>query len=73
MQYLLGSHKGPFPPNFCRGCGREMRVSEKFLKFNENTGQEIYLRIAKCSAPWWSRLKFHDSAEQDECGDWLWV
>jgi hypothetical protein len=73
LGYRLGSHRGPLPPAFCRACGRPMRLYRRKDGHDGATGEQRYVNVAKCSAPWW-RLSFdHDTAEQDVFGDWAWL
>lgn len=74
LQYHMGSHKGPYPPLYCRTCGRFMNPITEHARFNENTGQEEFNLLVRCPVPWWrSLLSDHDIAERDKNGDWEWV
>lgn len=79
LQYRYGSHKGPMPPAFCRGCGKPMAISvepDRYEPFDATTGQPRTERHARCPKPWWARLNptiAHDHAVQDEHGDWAWL
>jgi hypothetical protein len=78
LQYKYGSYRGPNPPAVCRGCGRSMTVGQRRDGYDRTTGERLFVRTARCSAPIWLRLvdwfwASHDFAEQDSHGDWPWV
>jgi hypothetical protein len=80
LQYMHGSHRGPNPPAFCRGCARPMRITSeprRYDRFDPETGAEQFERHARCPRQWWDRFlhpgTFHDHAVEDEHGDWPWL
>lgn len=76
LQYKCGSHSGPNPPAFCRGCGRPMRVTveaRRYAHFDSETGAEQFERHARCPRPWWDWFRLHDHAVEDAHHDWPWL
>ena len=76
MGYKHGSHRGPNPPKFCRGCGRPMVLGIRADGFDVDMGTPKFVPTARCTAPWWCNwvgATVHDEAEQDAYGDWPWT